>query len=145
MRTRKGLGSIVSWVALIAVTLVVGSAFVAWMLSMNKTVQDEFALQPLVEVMGGSVNSTPVLVLHIENSGQRADTILKVEIKAGRGYYVNATRIKIPAGWEGDLVIRSWTRVSNPDDLVSGDWVRVYVYTEEHGVLFQDLVVCDVG
>ena len=140
-RVRAGISTILVEVLIISLTLIMVSLAVTWILGLWHSTQETFMIKPMVRISFGSLNSTPVLQLYVTNNGEKSDIILKVMIKAGEGYYINSTQIKIPAGFSGRIVISKWVPYDNPKKLVPGDMCRVYIYTANHGMLFYDLIV----
>lgn len=96
----------------------------------------------LLVKVGGLGGSNIILSLHVKNEGEISITIIKVEIDAGKGSYINYTSIKVPAGTTLDVTIDKWVweGLGDPIALTPGGKYRVKVYTEKFGVFYQDVV-----
>jgi len=141
----RGISAMIIEVLIIALTLIMVSLAVSWIMGLWHTTEETFMIRPMIQISYGSLSSKPVLKLYITNKGQRGDEILRVEIKAGSGYYVNTTTFNIPAGFSGPILIDKWSIAGSPKSLEPGDRCRIYIYTKEHGMLFYDIVVTSQG
>lgn len=138
---KQGVSAIVAEVLVIAVSLIIVSLAITWVMGFWHTTQETFMINPIIQVSYGSLSPEPVLKLHIVNKGNQADSITRVEIKAGSGFYINEAVFDIPAGFSGDIIIYEWSREGSPKPLTAGDRCRIYIYTIKHGLLIYDIVV----
>ena len=129
-------------IIVIAVTVAVVLGFVSYMLSVWTVQQHNFIVRPIVYARGAELSvGEPRLLLYVANEGARAVKIIRVEIVAGSGMYVNTTTWVIEPGERRVLEINGWVKVGNPSPIEPGNVYRVYVYTDELGRLMYDVVV----
>ena len=139
VNSRKAISTMWIIMILIAVTLVITIAVTTWLFSLWSSYQETFIVKPVVYVRQQALSTIPVLELYINNEGAKAEKILKIEIKATNGYYINETIMTIPAGFKGYIRIKEWTTIGNPE-IIPGNIYRVYIYTESHGLMFLDIL-----
>lgn len=125
---------------LIAMTLILTLAVTTWLFSIWSSYQETFIIKPIIYVRQEALSTEPVLELYITNEGAKAEKILRIEIKAGDGFYVNKTVIDIEAGFKGSVKVEEWEKEGNPSQIIKGMTYRVYIYTETHGLIFLDVV-----
>ncbi len=140
-RTYTGISSLMVLVILVPAVVLITVLSATWIMGLWHSVAETFVVRPMVHVSFSELNSTPVLVLYIENDGATNDTILEVDIVSGDGMYVNTTKIGIPAGFSDYVTIDRWSIVGSPKPLSPGSRVRVIIHTAIHGTMPLDIVV----
>ena len=140
-KIREGISALIAEVLIMAISLAVIGVAVSWVLGLWNTTQETFMINPVIRISYGSLSPEPVLKLHIVNKGSHGDTIIRVEVKIGNGYYINESTFDIPAGFSGDIIINKWSKNGSPKQPEPGDRCRIYVYTRDHGMMFYDLLV----
>lgn len=140
LRKDVAISSLVIEILILALTAILIPLVIMWVVGLWQTTGGSFSMTPVVRVTQNSTGR-PILELHIINKGGNADVIVRVAIKAGNGYYINTTVIKIPESFAGSIIISSWEEAGKPQALRPGQTCRVYIYTKVHGMLFYDVVV----
>jgi len=139
-RWNLAISSLVIEVLILVLTAILIPLVIVWVVGLWHTTEQSFSVIPIVRITQNSTGK-PVLDLRINNNGNNPDTIVRVAIRVGNGYYINATAITIPGGFTGSIMINSWEIVGKPQALKPGEKCRVYIYTKVHGMLFYDVVV----
>ncbi len=133
---------IVVTLVVVAVTLAVILGFVSYVLSVWSVQQQHFMVRPLLYARGAELAvGEPVLVLYVANEGPRAVKIVRVEVLAGGGSYINSSVWVVEPGARREIVIEGWVRAGEPAPIEPGNVYRIYVYTDELGRLIYDAVV----
>ncbi len=133
------ISSLVIEILILILTAILVPLVIMWVVGVWQTTEESFSLTPTLYVTRNSTGN-PILVLHITNEGKDSDVIIRVAIKAGNGYYINTTTIRIPRGFTGSVTIEGWKISGDPQALKPGEIYRVYIYTKVHGMLFYDVV-----
>ncbi len=144
-RLRRGVHPVISEVILVAITIAIAIAAVSWLLGVWQFEQESFAVTPVLYVKGAgnSNGDVPELYLHFANSGSKEVNIIKIEVVAGSGSWVNSSQITIPPGSSIDYTIDDWVwqGSGDPPDLYPGIKMRVIIYTERMGSYITDVYV----
>ncbi len=133
------ISSLAIEIIILILTAILVPLVIMWVVGVWQTTEKSFSLKPTLHVAQNSA-SKPILVLHITNEGEDSDAIIRIAIKAGNGYYINTTTIRIPGGFTGSITIGGWKISGDPQALKPGETYRVYIYTKVHGMLFYDVV-----
>ncbi len=133
---------IVVTIIIVAITLAIVLGFVSYMFSVWSTEQYQFIVRPIVYARGAELNyGYPKLVLYVANEGSRAVKIVRVELIAGNGAYINDSIWVVLPGVRETIEINGWRITGNPSPIEPGNVYRVYVYTDELGRLMYDVIV----
>ncbi len=136
----------IATVILIGITISLIFGFLAWLMGVWVTEQQEFTVRPILKVIGAKTGlqqgagGTPVLVLYIENKGTASIKILRVEIRGSEGYYYNDLNQTVAAGSELTITIDSWLTSGSPPPIIKGHMYRVLIYTDKLSTIFYDVV-----
>ena len=129
-------------IIIIAITLAIVLGFVTYMYSLWSTEQYHFIVRPIIYARGAELSlGQPILVLYVANEGTRTVKIVRVELVAGDGLYVNNTIWAVRPGIRETIEISAWRIIGNPSPIEPGNVYRVYIYTDELGKLLYDVIV----
>jgi len=88
-----------------------------------------------------SANESLVLEIYVVNKGDAAVKVLEVVVDGGVYRFVNDTVWVVKPRESKWVTISGWKVKYRERDPVPGDVVRVYIYTEQWGQVFYDVVV----
>jgi hypothetical protein len=143
---RRSVSIAISSIIIIVVSIIFTLLAVNWIFGVWRSEQSKFAVTPilLVKSTGETTvnNASLILKLHILNEGDVEVRIIRVEVEATKGFYVNSTRFVIPPGSSIDVVIEDWSWVGegDPVPILPGNKYRIKLYTERFGVYIQDVI-----
>jgi len=139
LKRRLGISSILIIFILVTITIFITIIIVNWIFGLWSTTEEEFVIRSYIYITHQELTNKPKLIIYVINSGAKSDKILKVEIKATNGMFINDTVIDIPADFKGTIEVDEWIEKGNPQ-IVQGNIYRVFIYTERHGLIFIDVV-----
>lgn len=144
--SRKGISIIISEVIIIAASIIFILLAVNWILGAWRSEEAKFMVLPILSIKSVSntsaINGSLVLNLHVVNEGDVEVKIIKVEVEAGEGVYVNITPFTVPPGSSVNIVIDKWIWIGadDPAPIIPGGKYRIKLYTEKFGLFIRDVV-----
>ena len=140
---KRGISIAITEVILVAVTIAFIFLAINWLWGLWHVEQEAFMINPILFVKAtGTSGEQLILNLYIINEGGKAVTILKVEVEASGGSFLNKTNLIVEPGARLDIEISDWIWVGEgePPTIIPGDRYRVKIYTDRYGVYIADVV-----
>ena len=131
---------IVVFLFVIALTLTLCMAFVSYIMGWWG-VWTDYMRAPRFCISIASINESLVLEIYVVNRGDAAVKVLRVVVDGGVYRFVNDTVWVVKPRESKWVTISGWKVKYRERDPVPGDVVRVYIYTEQWGQVFYDVVI----
>ena len=142
-KIQKGMSVLVAEIIIIAVTIAFIFLAINWIWGTWQTQQEEFMVTPILWVKASASGETELILnLRLVNEGEKAITILKVEVEAYGGYFINNSIIEVGPGEVKNVTIDRWIwqGPGSKPKIVAGDRFTVKVYTDRYGVYITSVV-----
>jgi len=131
---------IIAFLIAIVLSLILFAAFISYLMGWWD-VWTEYMRVPSFYVSIVDVGENLVLRVYVVNEGDMAIKVLKVIVDGGVYRFVNDSVWVVEPKESKWVTINGWKVEYSVRDPVPGDVVRVYIYTEQWGQLFYDVVV----
>ncbi|MCE4613597.1 MAG: hypothetical protein F7C07_07185 [Desulfurococcales archaeon] len=142
-KIQEGISVLIAEVIIVAVTIAFIFLAVNWIWGIWQIQQEEFMITPILWVKASASGETELILnLRLVNEGGKAINILKIEVEAYGGYFLNSSVIRVGPGETKQVTIDEWVwQGSGPEPkIVAGDRFTVKIYTDRYGVYTASVV-----
>lgn len=142
-KIKRGISIAIIEAILVAITIIFILLAMNWLWGLWRVEQEAFMINPILFVKAtGTSGEQLILRLHITNDGGKAVTILRIEVEASGGYFLNRTNLVVEPGARLDIEISDWVWIGESESptMIPGDRYRVKIYTDRYGIYITDVV-----